>query len=175
MNEQGPGNEEQDVPSAPRNERWRSPLRRVVLFALFGLTLPFVWGETSSCNGPQKTYTGLDLLTSEKDNGIYFGLIILAPVLLGLLQHRLRSALARLALELPAILFGLYGTLYCLVQAVFGGGLSSSARSYPAPFIAALAPLLMTFDACRGAAERIGELLAERRRRRAVAAAKDEV
>ncbi|UQA60496.1 hypothetical protein [Polyangium aurulentum] len=151
-------------------------MRRAVLFALFAFTLPFVWGNTSSCNGPQKAYTGFELFTSEHNNGIHAGLMILAPVLLGLLQRYVRNALVRLALELPAIVCGLWGALYCYFQAVFGDGILSNERNvHPAPFIAAFAPFLMAVDACRGAAERITELLAERRRRRAVAAAKDEV
>lgn len=159
---------ENGLPETPPKRR-RSPFRRVVLLALFALTLPFDWGERSSCQGGPRTFTGIDLFTDDPSNGISVAFIFVAPVLLGLVQRPLRNAVARLLLELGAMVFASVATLYCFMDAVFSGGfLHSSGRVYPAPWIAMLAPLLMLVDAGLGAVERIRELLEARKRRRSV-------
>ncbi|MRG93701.1 hypothetical protein [Polyangium spumosum] len=159
---------EEGLPETPPKRR-RSPFRRVVLLALFALTLPFDWGERSSCQGGPRTFTGIDLFTDNPSNGIIDAFVFLAPVLLGLVQRPVRNAAARLLMELGAMVFASVATLYCFLNAVFSGGFPhSSGRVYLAPWIATLAPLLMLVDACQGAVERIRELLEARKRRRSV-------
>jgi len=166
-----------------RGKRRRSPYRRLVLLALFALTLPFAWGERTSCDGgTTRVFTGVDLFTADHGPGLFsVALIFLTPVLLGLLQHRIRNAALRLALELPAIFFGLFGTLYCFLAALYYADFfdrlfpsGSNGRVYLAPWIATLAQFLMAIDACQGAAERIQELLAARQQRRSPTAPEEE-
>ncbi|MDI3281960.1 hypothetical protein [Polyangium sp. 15x6] len=162
---------EPDLPEIPRDKPRRSPYRRLVLLALFALTLPFEWGARSSCEGGPKTFTGIDVLTERPSNGISIAVLILTPVLLGLLQHRMRNALARLLMELASMLFASLGTLFCFVNAIFAGGFgASNGRFFPAPWIATLAQLFVLIDACQGAVQRINDILKERQRRRQVAA-----
>lgn len=169
-----------------RGKRRRSPYRRLVLLALFALTLPFPWGERLSCSGGPRVFTGVDYFTWSHGSGISISLggldlalslvmpvLLVTPVLLGLLQHRIRNAAVRLALELPAIFFGFVGTVYCLFAGIFLRGFGSG-RIHLAPWIAAIAQFLMAIDACQGVAERIEELLAARRQRRALTAPEED-
>ncbi|MDI1442719.1 hypothetical protein [Polyangium sp. 6x1] len=155
-----------DVPEIPPQKPRRSPFRRLLLLALFALTLPFEWGMRSSCQGSPRTYTGIEVLTENPSNGISIAVLFLTPVLLGLLQHRIRNAIARLLMELASAMFASLATMYCFVNAIFAGDLGSSHnRFFPAPWIATLASLLTVIDACQGAVERIRDLVTERKRR----------
>ncbi|MDC3955327.1 hypothetical protein [Polyangium jinanense] len=160
-----------DLPEIPRDKPRRSPYRRLVLLALFALTLPFEWGQRTSCQGGPKTFTGVELLTEEPSNGIAIAVIVLIPVLLGFLQHRARSAAARLAMEFGSTQFAGFGAFFCFINAIFAGGFgSSSHRPYAAPWIAMLTQLLVFADACQGAVGRLRDIIAERKRRRQMAA-----
>ncbi|UQA56747.1 hypothetical protein [Polyangium aurulentum] len=169
---------------ALRGKRRRSPYRRLVLLALFALTLPFKWGSGCSCSGGSPVYTGVDLITWDQPKGassdlfgLYLALILpvllVTPVLLGLLQHRIRKASVRLVLELFAMFSGFLGTVYCLLIIISTRLLHHSI--YLAPWIAAVAPFLMTIDAYQGFAERSEEMLAARRQRRSPTAPEEEV
>jgi len=136
------------------------------LLGLFMLTLPFEWGERSSCQGGARTFTGIDLLTERPENGVSIAVLFVTPVLIGLLQPRIRNAIVGLLLELGATFFASLGTLYCFINAIFAGGFNGSHRAYLAPWIAMLAPLLMLVDACQGAVARMREILEKRRQRR---------
>ncbi|MDI1479414.1 hypothetical protein [Polyangium sp. y55x31] len=160
---------EPDLPEIPLEKPRRSPYRRLVLLALFLLTLPFEWGERSSCQGSPRTFTGIDVLTEHPQNGISIAVLFLTPVLLGLLQHRIRNTVVRLLMEFVSMLFASLGTLFCFVNAVFSGGFGSSGRFYPAPWLATLAPLFMVINACQGAVGRISDIVQERKRRQQVA------
>ena len=170
-----------------RAKRRRSPYRRLVLLALFALTLPFQWGASPSCSGGGTVFTGVDLVTWDQPTGTFDSIdglslalvllmpvLLVTPVLLGLLQHRIRNAALRIVLELSAILSGFVGTVYCLLIGIFSR-MFFPGRFYPAPWIAAVAPFLMAIDACQGVAERIQELRAAQQQRRSPTAPEEEV
>ncbi|MDI1428562.1 hypothetical protein [Polyangium sorediatum] len=159
-----------ELPETPPTKPRRSPFRRLVLLAIFALTLPFDWGERSSCQGGPRTFTGIEILTERPENGISIAVLVLTPVVLGLLQPRIRNAVAGLLTEFASMLFASLGTMFCFVNAIFAGGIApSSGRFYPAPWVATLASLLTVIDACQGAVERIRDIVAERKRRGAMA------
>ncbi|MDC0740553.1 hypothetical protein [Polyangium mundeleinium] len=159
-----------ELPETPPAKPRRSPFRRLVLLALFALTLPFDWGEHSSCQGSPRTFTGIEVLTEHPENGISIAVLILTPVVLGLLQPRIRNAVAGLLTEFASMLFASLGTMFCFVNAVLAGGIApSSGRVYPAPWIATLATLLTVVDAGQGAVERIRDIVAKRKQRRETA------
>jgi len=159
-----------ELPETPPAKPRRSPFRRLVLLALFVLTLPFDWGERSSCQGGPRTFTGIELFTERPDNGISIAVLVLTPVVLGLLQPRIRNAVAGLLTEFASMLFASLGTMFCFVNAVFSSGFApSSDRVYPAPWIATLISLLTVVDAGQGAVERIRDIVAERKRLREAA------
>lgn len=156
-----------DVPVAsptPAKARPWSPWTRLGLLAIFISTLPFTWGETSSCNGPSHTYTGFEQAT-KPGNIIPFVVIFATPVLVGFVQLLARAAWVRLGFDLIAGMFASLGTLYCFLAAAIGGNLlSRSSRVFLAPWIATIALALIMTDAFWGAAQQLHTLLWARRR-----------
>jgi hypothetical protein len=137
-----------DTPGKPRQS---FPLLRLGLFTLFILTLPFTWGETSSCNGPSRTFTGFEHATRDAGNTIAFVVIFSTPVLLAFLVYFTRTTWIRLGFESIAAMFSSFGTFYCFISAVITGDIThKSSRAYPAPWVATIAMLLMTLDTFRG-------------------------
>jgi len=155
-----------------RKPRDFGPFKRLGLLAIILLTLPFTWGETSSCNGPVHTYTGFEQLARNPGNTISLAVIFITPVVLGFLQHRSRSTGVRLIFELVAAMMSSVGTLYCLVSAFFGGSLLNKPKElYLAPWVATVASAWMLLDAFVGAVRRGGEMITASRLERAARAA----
>lgn len=150
-------------PVTPAKSRPWSPWARLGLLVIFIGTLPFTWGETSSCNGPTRTYTGLEQAT-KPGNLIPFVIIFATPVVLGFLQYLARAAWVRLGTELLAAMFACLGTVHCLASAVFGGGLlGSHSTSYPAPWVATITMTLTSLDTFGGVLQQLHALFWGRR------------
>ncbi len=156
-------------PSATENAReqrtLRGPLFRFACLALFVMTLPFTWGETASCNGPRKTFTGLEQATSNPGNAISLGFIFITPVLLGFVQYYVRPTGIRAMSELISTMLSGLGTFFCFIATVFQGDIThKSSRFYFAPLIATIAAFMMTVHAFRGAILRVAEMVKTRRK-----------
>jgi hypothetical protein len=142
-----------------------SPFLRLGMLVLFGLTLPFTWGESSSCNGPTRTFTGLEQITKNPGNAISLIVLLVTPVLLAFCLHLARAAWVRLGFECIAGMFSNLALFFCFLSAVFSGDLlHKSSRVYPAPWMATLATLVLTLDAYWGAFLQIKQMVQARRR-----------
>jgi len=152
-------------PDASSKKGLRNPFMRLALCAMFALTLPFTWGETVSCSGTGKPYTGIEQVTKNPGNIIGIIVIFGMPVVLGFVQYFLRPVWARVFAELMATMFAGVGTFYCFVSTILSGGLSSkSDRFYPAPLIATVVTFMMALHAFRGAIGWIAEMIKARRK-----------
>lgn len=164
---------ENDLQAAPKEnaasdasqKRGSSPFVRLAFFTIFLFTLPFTWGQTSSCNGPTGTYTGLEQATKTPSNIISLIVIFVTPVLFGFLQCYMRPTWMRLLSELIAGLFSSVGSFYCFISFIFSGGLlHKSDRFFPAPLIAMIATAMMALHAFHGAIDRIADMIKARRK-----------
>jgi hypothetical protein len=154
------------VPGTRRKVERESPFVRFGFFAVFVLTLPFTWGQTSSCNGPGKAYTGFELVTKSPEESIALGILFIAPVLLGFVQYYRRPNWMHVVMELVAAICSGLGTAYCFLAAVFSNLFSNKGGPiFPAPFIATLAAFLMTLHALKGIVIRIAELVTTRKKK----------
>lgn len=143
-----------------------NPLVRLGLFSIFLLTLPFTWGETSSCNGPTTIYTGYEKLVLKPTAGelLNIAVIFLSPIILGFVQYFVRVPWARVAAEFVATMFSGLGTFYCFLSAILSGDLVHKSRqTYPAPFVATFVMLAIFVHAFRSTVQRMNEFLIERR------------
>jgi hypothetical protein len=160
-----------DMPSetktdVPGKTSRANPLLRLGFFACFLLTLPFTWGETSSCNGPTTMYTGYEKLVLKPNAGevLSIAVIFLSPIILGFVQYFVRVSWLRLAAEFGATMFSSFGTFYCFLSAIFSGDLVHNSRqTHPAPFVATFVMLAILVHAFRSTIHRMNEILIERR------------
>lgn len=160
-----------DAPSTTDNARNQrslgGPLFRFACLALFVMTLPFTWGETASCNGPRKAFTGLEQATSNPGNALSLGFIFITPVLLGFVQYYVRPPGIRAMFELISMMLSGLGTFFCFLATVFQGDIThKSSRFYFAPLVATIAAFMMTVHAFRGAVLRVSELVTTRRKQK---------
>lgn len=160
-----------DAPSTTDNARNQrtlgGPLFRLACLALFVMTLPFTWGETASCNGPRKTFTGIEQFAKEPDIAFGVGFIFVVPVLLGFVQYGVRQPWKRAIAELVSILLSGFATFYCFIATIFSGAFArGGGRIYPAPLIATIAAFIMTVHAFRGAVLRVAETVTTRRKQK---------
>ncbi|MBK9262684.1 MAG: hypothetical protein IPM54_23140 [Polyangiaceae bacterium] len=155
---------ENAAPDASQKRGSRSPFARLAFFTIFLFTLPFTWGQTSSCNGPTGTYTGLEQATKTPSDIISLIVIFVMPVLFGFLQCHMRPTWMRLLSELIAGMFASLGAFYCFLSFIFAGGLfHKSDRIFPAPLIATIATAMMALHAFHGAIDRIADMIKARR------------
>lgn len=143
-----------------------NPLVRLGFFTVFLLTLPFTWGETSSCNGPTTMYTGYEKLVLKPAAGevLSIAIIFLSPIILGFVQYFARPSWLRLASEFVATMFSGFGTFYCFLSAIFSGDLLHKSRqTHPAPFVATFVMLAILIHAFRSTIQRMTEMILERR------------
>lgn len=160
MDQEPAANKPGGTAEVPAKTRPWSPWARFGSFLVFLATLPFTWGETSSCNGPTRTYTGIEQITQTKANIIPFVIIFGTPILLGFLQFLARTAWFRLGMESVAALFASLGTLHCFLAGAIGGNLlTKNERVYVAPWVATLAMLLVLIDAFWCAVQQIHILM----------------
>jgi hypothetical protein len=157
-------NESHPAETQGKTRPW-SPFLRLGMFVLFGLTLPFTWGESASCNGPTRTFTGFEQVTKEPGSVISIALLFLTPILFAFCLHLARAAWLRLGFECIASMFSSLALFYCFLSAVFSGDLlHKSTRVYPAPWIATMATLVMTLDAYWGVILQIKQMVQAHRR-----------
>ena len=143
----------------------RGPLFRFACLAIFVVTLPFTWGQTASCNGSGKTFTGFELFAKEPDIAIGVGFVFVVPVMLGFVQYALRKPWKRAIVELVSILLSGFATFYCFLATIFSGFLArGGGRIYAAPLIATIAAFMMMVHAFRGAVLRVAEMVTTRRK-----------
>jgi hypothetical protein len=149
----------------PREQRTLGgPLFRLACLALFVMTLPFTWGQTASCNGSGKTFTGFELLAKEPDVGFGVGFVFVVPVVLGFVQYDVWRPWKRAVTEVISILLSGFATFYCFIATILSGAFArGGGRIYPAPLIATIAAFLMTIHAFRGAVLRVAEMVTTRR------------
>lgn len=150
----------------PEKTARANPLVRLGWFSIFLLTLPFTWGETSSCNGTATVYTGYEKLILKPNAGelLSIAVIFLTPIILGFVQYFARPAWARVAVEFVATIFAGLGTFFCFLSAIFSGDIThKSGQAYPAPFVATLALFAVLIHAFKSTIQRMNEILAERR------------
>ncbi len=167
MNQQ-PLPSEQDVdPVTPGKTRPWSAWTRLGLLAVFIATLPFAWGETSSCNGPSHEYTGYDQMTRSSSNVIAYVIIFGTPVLLGFGQYLVRPAWVRLGFDFASTVISSFGTFFCFLSILGGNLFARTSRVYVAPWIASLATLLTTVDTFAGSMHHLRTILEARRTRNA--------
>jgi len=143
-----------------------NPLVRLGWFSIFLLTLPFTWGETSSCNGPTTVYTGYEKLILKPNAGelLSIAVIFFTPIILGFVQYFLRPTWARLVAEMGSAVFASFGTFYCFLSAIFSGDLvHKSGQTHPAPFVATIAMMGVSIHAFKSTIQRMNEILIERR------------
>ncbi len=164
MEPESTSNESGSVVDTPgRNRPW-SPFVRLALLGTFLATLPFPWGESSSCNGPVHVYTGYEQATKSSGTLLPFLVIFIGPFLLGLIAYFTRAAWIKFGLDFIAALFSSFGAFYCFVSAAFGGSLlERHNRVYLAPWIAMVAVFLMSIDALWNAASQLQVLVRSHR------------
>lgn len=143
-----------------------NPLIRLGFFVVFLLTLPFTWGQSSSCNGPIKTYTGVEHLVLRPDAAekVQFAVIFVGPIVLGFVQYFVRPLWARVGAEFLATMLSGFGTFVCLLSGIFSGDLLHKSRdTFIAPFVAAVAIFGILIHAFKSTIQRMNELIIERR------------
>lgn len=140
------------------------------MLMVFLATLPFTWGETASCNGPTREYTGYEQMTRETSNIIAYVFIFGTPVLLGFGQYVVRPAWARLGFDFAATVVSSFGAFFCFLSAAIAGNLfARTSRVYPAPWVATVAVFLTMVDGFAGAMHHLKTILETRRSRNAAA------
>lgn len=150
---------EEEAPHRADAKR-RSPYRRAILLALFSVTLVMPWAEQGSCNSSTRVLTGSEVMSKTPALLLPLVLIFVGPALLGLMQPKIRRALAGLALEVSSLVLSCLGSVYCLVHAVIGNMFQRN--YYVGPWIAFFAPFLMAIDATQGIVDRITQWIQER-------------